>query len=134
MFKYKIIFSFLLLFSSSIFGKTVQATYNISFGFFGKLGNATTILNKTDDSYYIRMEARTVGLAKALSGNRVELYESKGKVLNGILVPYEYKKTKSNNSYIKVKKFIFDHINKKVILEKNEYYKDGKKFTNSKEV
>ena len=132
----KNLFTFLILnilFTFSLMGTTLQSRYKITFGLFGTLGYATTTLNKIDETYYIRMEVKSVGLAKVLSGNRKEIYESRGKVVKGILVPELYKKTKSNNRYTKIKKFTFDHNNSQVLLEKNSYNVSTKKSENSKE-
>jgi len=121
------------LFIVNLYSMTLESSYKITFGLLGTLGNANTILSKSDKSYYIRMEAYTVGLAKTLSNNRKEVYESRGKIVNGILLPSEYKKTRINNSYTKTKKFTFDHNNKKVYLEKNHYEFETNSSTNSKE-
>lgn len=129
----KILITLLLLFYSNLYADSYKSKYEITFGIFGTLGYATTVLNKTDQTYYIKMEANSVGLAKVLSNNRNEIYESGGKVIDGVLVPRFYKKTKTNNRYIKIKHFTFDHKNKKVYLEKNEYNYSTKESTNSKE-
>lgn len=124
----------LFLFYFNLFAETLQSSYKVSFGVFGTLGNATTIFKKYDDSYYIRMEADTVGLAKVLSNNRKEVYESRGKIVDGVLQPTEYKKIRINNKYTKIKKFTFDHSNKKVYLEKNHYEFKTNKTDYSKEI
>lgn len=117
----------------SLFGITQKSSYDIKFDIVGTLGNVQMTFVKDHNSYYIRMDAKTVGFAKVLSNGREEIYESKGRIINGILIPKEYKKTKINNKYKKVKKFTFDHTNKKVFLENNNYSKSTNKSNNSKE-
>lgn len=122
----------ILLFPFYLFSQNIEAGYNISYGIFGTLGNAYTKIQRDEKSYSITAKAETKGIARFLSNNRQEIYTSRGKILNGLLYPTEYKKIKSTNSYIKQKRYIFDHINKIVILERTDFYKDTKKTQSAK--
>ena len=116
-----------------LFSIELQNNYNISFGIFGTLGKAKTYINRDEKKYNIKVEAYAEGFAKFLSNYRKETYESKGIVKDNLLYPIEYKKIKSTYSYTKVKKYIFDHKNQKVILEKEDFYKDTNETVSSKE-
>jgi hypothetical protein len=61
--------------------KVITATYEVSYGIFEAMGIADARFEiKEDQTYTIRIEARTTGVAKILSNNRVEIYESHGKI------------------------------------------------------
>lgn len=113
--------------------KVLSATYEVSYGIFDTMGVADARLEIRDDqTYTIRIEARTTGLAKTLSNNRVEIYESHGTVQNGRLIPQKYAKTRRTDSKKLIKIYTFDHANKTVWREtiekdewdrvKNDYY------------
>ncbi len=116
-----------------LFSVELQNNYEISFGIFGTLGKAKTYINRDEKRYNIIVEAYADGFAKYLSNYRKETYESKGIVKDNLLYPIEYKKIKSTYSYTKVKKYIFDHENQKVIIEKDDFYKDTNETISSKE-
>lgn len=118
---------FLVVIAGWLYGSVIQAKYEVSYGAIATLGYAKTSLEKKGDTYYIRIEANTIGLAKALSNNRKEIFESRGKIIDNLLVPSVYIQTKSTNSYTKIKRFRFDHPNKIVWSESIHQYTDGKK-------
>lgn len=100
------------------YGKTLSATYDVSFGIFQKLGVANTTLQINDDqTYAIRVEAKTQGIAKILSNNRYEVYESKETVNNGRLIPTTYTILRTTNSKWAKKIYTFDHAAKTVWKE-----------------
>lgn len=126
-------FFVLLLLIGSMDAKTVHASYDVSFGVFEKLGIADMSYEINDDqTYAIRIEARSEGIAKTLSNNRKEVYESYGKIVDGRLVPQKYIKTRQNNSKKVVKIYTFNHVRKVVykenvesmdwVKEENPYY------------
>lgn len=109
----------LFLLSGVIYAKTIHASYDVSFGVFEKLGIADMSYEINDDqTYAIRIEARSEGIAKTLSNNRKEVYESYGKVVGGRLIPQKYIKTRQNDSRKVVKIYTFDHA-KKVVYKEN---------------
>ena len=106
--------------------KTIIATYKVGFGIFGKIGTAKAVFKiKKDNTYHISIKAAAIGLAKVLSGGRVESYESEGKVINGFLVPDIYKGITQNHSKISTKIYYFLH-KKRVIDMLKIRVKDGK--------
>ncbi|MGD9655196.1 MAG: DUF3108 domain-containing protein [Sulfuricurvum sp.] len=129
----KTIILVLALFSQLLSAKTLSASYEVSFGVFQTMGIADARLELNDDqTYRIRIDARTTGLAKVLSNNRTETYESRGIVRDGKLIPNLYTKVRKTNSSVTVKTYTFDHPNKIVwketlkhedrSKEQNEFY------------
>jgi hypothetical protein len=128
----KIAFAFLLL-SQILSAKVITATYEVSYGIFETLGIADARFEiRDDDTYMIRIEARTTGLAKLLTNNRVETYESHGSIVNGQLIPKKYIKIRRTDSKKTTKIYTFDHVSKTVWREniqsdewdrvKNDFY------------
>jgi hypothetical protein len=108
----------LFLFSQLLSAKVLTATYEVSFGIFQTMGTANARMEiKDDQTYTIRIDAKTTGLAKVLSGNRIEIYESRGTVKNGKLMPDTYSKVRQTNSNKVTKIYTFDHTNKVVWKE-----------------
>ena len=104
----KIIAIFLISFVS-IYAKSIIATYKVSFGVFGEIGTAKAILKiNNNNTYSISIKAVATGMAKVLSGGRVESYESSGKIINALLVPDIYKgiTKKTNKTSIKIYYFL----------------------------
>jgi len=114
---FKLLFAVVLM-SQLVYSKTLSATYEVSFGVFQKLGIAdTTFQVNDDDTYVIRVEAKTLGLAKVLSNNRIEVYESKGIIRNGKLIPAVYTSMRKTSSKKSMKTYTFDHPNRVVWKE-----------------
>ncbi len=123
----------LVLLSQILYAKVITATYEVSYGIFQAMGIADARFETNDDNTYsIRIEARTTGIAKVLSNNRVETYESYGTIDKGILVPKKYIKIRRTDSKKTTKIYTFDHPNKTVWVEniqsdewdkvKNDFY------------
>ncbi|MDD5051539.1 MAG: DUF3108 domain-containing protein [Sulfuricurvum sp.] len=113
----KIIFLFALL-SQILSAKVISASYEVSFGIFQTMGIADARMEiKDDQTYTIHIEARTTGIAKVLSSNRTEIYESRGNVINGKLIPDIYSKVRKTNFKKITKIYTFDHVNKTVWKE-----------------
>jgi hypothetical protein len=112
-----IIFVFVIL-SEVLSAKVITATYEVSYGIFQTMGIADARFEtRDDDTYSIRIEARTTGIAKVLSNNRVEVYESHGTIINGKLVPNKHIKIRRTNSKKTTKLYTFDHGKKTVLKE-----------------
>jgi hypothetical protein len=114
-----------ILLSQMSAAKILSATYEVSFGVFDTLGVADARFETRDDqTYTIRIEARTTGIAQTLTNNRVEIYESHGTVRDGRLIPQKYSKTRRTDSKKSIKIYTFDHDNKTVwreTIEKDEW-------------
>jgi hypothetical protein len=71
------------------------------------------------------MTARATGLAKVLSGGRVERYESEGRVVDGMLRPTRYMKRIAYRGKERQKIFRFDPMHRTVEVE-SKTWRDGK--------
>lgn len=129
----KTIILVLVIFSQILNAKVIRATYEVSYGIFQTMGIADARFEtREDDTYSIRIEARTTGVAKFLTNNRIETYESHGHIINGVLIPQKYIKIRRTDSKKMTKIYTFDHPNKTVWREsiqsdewdkvKNEFY------------
>ncbi|MDD2781429.1 DUF3108 domain-containing protein [Sulfuricurvum sp.] len=127
----KTIIFLLIVLSQIVSAKVTTAKYEVSYGIFQTLGIADARFEtRDDDTYSIRIEARTTGIAKLLSNNRVEVYESHGTIVNGKLIPEKYNKTRRTNSKKTTKFYTFDHRKKTVLKEVIEGKDRGDKETN----
>ncbi|ADG93000.1 conserved hypothetical protein [Arcobacter nitrofigilis DSM 7299] len=113
-----IVIIFLSIFSNA---KTFEATYKISYGIFGELGLAKTSLEiLPNNTYKIKVHAYATGIAKFLSSNKEEFYESQGVVRDNLLIPNKYI-TVTNNDYKKRKKtYLFNYKKKQILVKKYE--------------
>jgi hypothetical protein len=102
-----------------------HAYYKVGYGFF-TLGEAHALLKVTPGGRYETVvNVQTTGLAKVLSGNRRERYESHGRVVDGLLVPDRYQSTVRYRDRKRLKAYTFDH-NKEEVYERQERCKDGR--------
>lgn len=123
MMKHFFLFTFFSLF---LFAKSIDATYNIEYGIFGKLGESKAQIKVDEDNKYsIYITALTTGLAKHLSSNMQEKYESHGLYVNERYQPFSFKKITSKNEKIKIKEFHFDYLQKKITLHKTTKKKEN---------
>lgn len=116
-----------LFFTLEIFAKQIEAKYSISYGNLLNLGIATSTLEINNDNYKIKMEAKTTGMTKFLTNNRMEIYESHGKIIDNQFVPNKFIKTKKTNNKKKVRTYIFDYENKRVLLNDKRSEKNSEK-------
>ncbi|MCH9814126.1 MAG: DUF3108 domain-containing protein [Epsilonproteobacteria bacterium] len=107
---------FLLLSLSTLYAQnyTIDATYKIYYGFFGSIGKASATLHVEDNTYKIRLKAEATGLAKIMSRDRVESYESTGYVDQGKLVPQIFISSKQRASKTDIKRYFFNHQDKSI--------------------
>lgn len=128
----------LVILSQIVSAKVLTAKYEVSFGIFQTMGVSEARFEiKDDQTYTIRIEAKTTGIAKVLSGNRIEIYESRGTVRNGKLLPDMYSKVRKSNSKKVTKIYTFDHSNKvvwKETIEGNERNKEQYDFYASEDI
>jgi hypothetical protein len=105
---------------------SIDAQYDIYYGFFGTVGEAKAFLSIENKTYKIRIKAKATGLAKVISRNRIEVYESTGVVKDGMLVPDIFVVTKTKEGRKDIKRYMFDHNNKKVNLLRTESVANSK--------
>jgi len=112
----KKIFITLLLVLSPLFSQSVRATYDVSFGIFGEIGQAEIIYVQDHNEYLISVHAKATGMSATLTQNREEEYISQGKIIQGVLRPDIFVKFRKSDRGSKISLFKFNH-NKKKILE-----------------
>ncbi|PLY07575.1 MAG: hypothetical protein C0625_05205 [Arcobacter sp.] len=105
-----------IFFTSNVFAKQIEAKYNISYGNFLDLGEAITTLEINGNDYKIVIAAKTIGMAKFLTNNREEIYESYGKIINNEFIPKKFVKIKKDNYKKRTRTFNFDYKNNKVLI------------------
>ncbi len=110
----------LLLITVTLFAsgnlKNLEVEYDVSYGLFGSVGSAESTLEVDNGTYKLKVVAKAKGVAKLLSGSRQEVYESTGEVVDGKLIPNLFIKKRSTSSATDVKRYFFDHQNKKISL------------------
>jgi hypothetical protein len=99
---------------------TIDAKYDIYYGVLGTVGEARAFLNVEDKTYKIRIKAKATGLARIISRNRIEVYESTGIVKDGMLVPDIFVVTKTKEGRKDIKRYMFDHKRGKINLLKTK--------------
>lgn len=75
----------------------IEATYDVSFSVFGKIGEAKVSLETYDRFYHIKVDAGLTGAAARIGQNRREIHESFGVIRGDLLVPELYKKVRRSN-------------------------------------
>jgi len=115
-------FAILILCASALFGETISAKYEISFGIFGAVGSANTRLVRQGDRYEIVMDAVAQGVAGSLSGQRRESFRSKGRIVAGLLMPdlyvHEVSRKKGKTTKNERKTYAFDYARKTIKFQK----------------
>ncbi len=116
----------------SLFGFSKSADYDVEYGWFKELGYARANLVVNGQQYHIKIEAKTNGLAKLLSRNRQEIYESFGVATPKGYLPQKFVQYKSWADKAERTTYIFEHAAKKIIKIK-ERYEEGKLVDRSEE-
>ena len=116
-------FIVVLLFIQVIVAKEIVAEYKVSFGVFGSVGKGIAFFDANSSRYHIKIYGKTSGLAKVLIGSREEVYESFGKVENGILIPDRFIKITQTTKKKRIKTFIFNHQKQEITITKVGYKK-----------
>ena len=115
-------FAILILCASALFGETISAKYEISFGVFSAVGSANTRLVRQGDRYEIVMDAVAQGVAGSLSGQRRESFRSKGRIVAGLLMPdlyvHEVSRKKGKTTKNERKTYAFDYARKTIKFQK----------------
>jgi len=114
----KRLITLLFIFTNTmLFAKTIEANYLITYGSFLDLGIANAKLTYNESEYEIKIEAKTVGMAKVLTNNRTEIYKSTGSFIDNKFIPKKFIKIKRNNYKSRIKEYTFDYKNKKIVVK-----------------
>ena len=113
----------LLFFIVFLNAKTIVATYEAKYGWFGAIAEAKGIFERNNTNYKITAIVKTKGIAAALSGNLEQKYESIGIIKNGLLIPQKYivDIKRNGNDYYRI--HIFNHQKKEILKIR---FKNGK--------
>jgi len=109
--KFFIIF-FLLI--TPLFSQSIRATYDVSFGIFGEIGQSEITYVTHNNEYLISVHAWATGMSATLTQNREEEYISQGKIINGVLRPDVFVKYRKSDRGSKIALFTFDHKNRQI--------------------
>ena len=114
---------FLLILGILAYSKTLIATYEAKYGWFGTIATAKGIYERNETHYKITTTVKAKGIAASLSGHLIQTYISEGKIVNKRLVPERYIMDikRNGNDYYRI--YIFDHKNKTVFKKR---FKNGK--------
>ena len=134
-----------MLFASFVNAKSLEASYTIKYGVFGQMGIAQATYEQKDGKYHISLAAKTTGMARFLSGEREEFFESRGVVEDGLLKPMEYRHVVVRNSQevqglqgwksvqkVSEKTYTFDHKNRLIWVKKSKS-KNGEVYATSQD-
>ncbi|GEM_PF-2980611 len=112
----KVLLLFLLTLSP-LLAQSIEATYNVKFSFFGKIGESIVTYEREHNHYKITVRAITMGITATLTSNRVETYISEGNIVNGLLQPHTFISSKKSDKKIRTKTYTFDHHNQRITLD-----------------
>ena len=94
---------------------SMRAEYDISYAIFGVIGHSWASLKVKNNTYMIHIEARAAGIAKLMSNDRVEIYESRGEIKEGRLIPLALEiHTKKGKRFSASEYYYFDYVHKKI--------------------
>ncbi len=117
MMKFLLIFLFILSYLSA---NEKILNYDVQFNsLLGGSGKAKLKITKTDEVYSIILEAKTNGYLKTISNNRIEIYESYGKIKDNILIPDKFVIKRVNDNKTKIDTYTFNHQNEKTLIKKS---------------
>jgi len=116
----------------ALFAGQKSATYDVEYGMFKELGTAEAVMKEDGKNYTIELHAKTQGLAKFLSRNRVEYYSSSGYKEGDTFVPTKFVQRKSWSDREDRTTYTFDHKSHKVTKLK-EKFEDGSLESRSEE-
>lgn len=105
----------LMFLAYGILFANMTTRYDGSYSFL-KMSEATMTYDDDGQNYSIVVKIKATGPAKLFSSNRIETVESRGKIINGVLVPDSYAKIKNNDKTIYAQTYHFDHDTKKITL------------------
>jgi len=108
-----IVFLIFPLFASTTHTKIM---FESGVSFYGKVGE--TYLDFKEDSdthhYVMKVTAKSTGMLKAISNNRVDIFLSEGIIKDGVYIPQTYTKRATENGYERVMVYKFDYKNNKI--------------------
>ncbi|MDF1879784.1 DUF3108 domain-containing protein [Sulfurimonas sp. MAG313] len=110
------LFISILILVQVLFSQTFNARYRVDVGLFGSVGYSDVVIEDDGKTYSMSVTATTTGTAAVLSGNRMETYISKGKIVNGKYLSdsfYKYRKTTRKET---IQTYTFNHEKEEITL------------------
>lgn len=104
----------MILFVNSLAAREFITRYDVHVPMFGKVGYADVTFIQNGDDYEINLVANTVGTAALLLRNRIEVFISKGKVVDGRYIPDSFVKIKETTKKTKHETYYFNHDKKEI--------------------
>jgi hypothetical protein len=110
-----------ILFSTSLFSDVsiTKVRYEGGISLFGKVAIADIVLKEDLDkkTYKMEVSASSIGLVKALTSNRKDVFISEGKIQTDKYIPYKFTKISTEDGYEKRTIYSFDYEKQKVLKE-----------------
>ncbi|MEA1956629.1 MAG: hypothetical protein U9N02_09070 [Campylobacterota bacterium] len=111
----------LSILSVSVFANIsiTKVKYEGGISLFGKVAEADIVLEEdlNKSTYKMIITASSIGVVKALTSNREDIFISEGKVKDGVYIPYKFTKIVTKNDYIKKTIYTFDYKSSQVLKE-----------------
>jgi len=108
-----------LLLSSSLFANVsiTRVQYEGGISIFGKVADASVIFKKdlTKHTYIMKVTAASIGIVKALTSNRKDIFTSEGDIKNGTYIPNKFTKLLTKTDYVEKTVYIFEYTKKRVL-------------------
>jgi len=119
----RFIYSIIFLLHTATYAEIIHADFEVSYGIFGKIGTAKAVLKKESQFYSIDIKLEATGLAKLLSGGRIEHHISKGHIHHGLMISDVYQVIKSHGDVLVNKEYHINHQKKTVTKNYTKYHK-----------
>jgi len=95
--------------------QSIEVNYDITYAVFGKIGESKAILTIDQNRYKIHIEAKATGIAKLMSHQRYEVYNSEGIVYENNLIPSKFTASiKKGDNFTITNHYHFDYEQKKI--------------------
>jgi hypothetical protein len=112
---------FLTVSYASLFGQTsiTKVKYEGGISIFGRVAEADLTLeeNLKEGTYKATLVAQSVGIVKALTSNRKDMFISEGKIVKGVYIPHKFVKKVTEDKEIKQSTYTFDYTKDEVLKE-----------------
>jgi len=106
----------LILLLTNLFGTTLQMKYIGELSLFGKVGDASMSYMNDGKNYHIIVKGGGSGIVATFTDHKQYVYESIGRVENGVLIPDEYIGREISADFNKTKRYVFDYKNSKTTV------------------
>ncbi len=115
----KLLFLSALSLSLHAYVTVTTIKYEGGISLYGKVAEADVVLEEDIEksTYKMRITASSIGLVKTLTSQRVDAFESEGKIVEGVYLPNKFVKVVTKIGYLKRTTYTFDYKEDKVLKE-----------------